>query len=161
MKVEINNKVLVPFDYSDFCANSLKHALTLFEPSQIEVIHVAHIPMANSPGVIWDQVNEDTVRENCIKSFGEFCEKHALPPDLHFVVSFGNPGEQVAKRAADMGASMVLISSHGRKGIARWFLGSVAERVVRLCPCPVLVVKPDEIVEERKQKLAEIESSIP
>lgn len=157
MKVEINNTVLVPFDYSEFCAKSLEYALQLFDASQIEVIHVAHVPMANSPGVMWEQVNEDTIREHCIKSFGEFCEKNGLPQDLKFTVAFGNPAEQIARHASSEAVGMVLISSHGRKGIVRWFLGSVAERVVRLTPCPVLVFKPEEIINERKRKLAEME----
>lgn len=157
MKVEINSKVLVPFDYSEFCAKSLQYALTLFDASQIEVLHVAHVPMANSPGVIWDQVNEDTIRENCTKSFSEFCQKQGLPSDLGFRVEFGNPGEQIAKVAAEELAGLIVISSHGRKGIVRWFLGSVAERVVRLSPCPVLVFKPEEIANERKRKLAELD----
>ena len=160
MKVDINSKVLVPFDYSEFCAKSLKYALTMFDASQIEVVHVAHVPMANSPGVIWDQVNEDTIRDHCNKSFGEFCQTHELPEDLNFKVAFGNPADQIAKIADDDLIGLVLISSHGRKGIVRWFLGSVAERVVRLAPCPVLVFKPDEIINERKQKLAELETAL-
>lgn len=158
MKVEINNRVLVPFDYSEFCANSLQYALTMFDVDQVEVLHVARVPMANSPGVIWDKINEDTIRENCIKSFREFCEKHDLPENLSFHVKFGDPAEQIARFADEIKADMVFISSHGRKGIARWFLGSIAERVVRLAPCPVVVVKPDEVIKHRRQKLAEMDA---
>lgn len=50
--------------------------------------------------------------------------------------------EEIAQIAADLEADLVVVGTHGRRGIARWMLGSVAEAVVRLAPCPVLVVRP-------------------
>lgn len=59
------------------------------------------------------------------------------------------PATEVAQIAADLEADLVVVGTHGRRGIARLLLGSVAESVVRLAPCPVLVVRPKALQEEQ------------
>jgi nucleotide-binding universal stress UspA family protein len=56
------------------------------------------------------------------------------------VVTEGSPARQIAE-LAERGASLIVIASHGRSGLLRLALGSVAERVIREAPCPVLVVR--------------------
>lgn len=51
-----------------------------------------------------------------------------------------NPGDAVARLAAEIGADVIVMPTHGRSGLERWFIGSVAERVMERAPCPVLVV---------------------
>jgi nucleotide-binding universal stress UspA family protein len=51
------------------------------------------------------------------------------------------PAEEIAQIAADLEADLVVVGTHGRRGISRLLLGSVAEAVVRLAPCPVFVVR--------------------
>jgi nucleotide-binding universal stress UspA family protein len=58
------------------------------------------------------------------------------------------PAQEIAQIAADLEADLVVVGTHGKKGIARLLLGSVAEAVVRLAPCPVLVVRPKELPEQ-------------
>src|SRR6185369_10411182 len=58
------------------------------------------------------------------------------------------PATEVAQMAADLEADLVVVGTHGRRGIARLLLGSVAEAVVRLAPCPVLVVRPKALPHE-------------
>jgi nucleotide-binding universal stress UspA family protein len=58
------------------------------------------------------------------------------------------PAEEIAQIAADLEADLVVVGTHGRSGIARWLLGSVAEAVVRMAPCPVFVVRPKALQEE-------------
>jgi nucleotide-binding universal stress UspA family protein len=53
-----------------------------------------------------------------------------------------NPSEEVAQLAADLEADLVVVGTHGHRGLTRILLGSVAEATVRLAPCPVLVVRP-------------------
>ena len=49
--------------------------------------------------------------------------------------------EAVAQEAVNWGASLVVVGTHGRRGIGRLLMGSGAEQVIRLAPCPVLVVR--------------------
>jgi nucleotide-binding universal stress UspA family protein len=52
-----------------------------------------------------------------------------------------NPAEVIARQAKKLHASMIIMGSHGRTGLQRLLLGSVAERTLRLAGCPVLIVK--------------------
>ncbi len=56
-------------------------------------------------------------------------------------VRLGDPGQISCDRAEELGAELIVVGSHGRTGLTRMLLGSVAERVVRLAHCQVLVVK--------------------
>ncbi len=56
-------------------------------------------------------------------------------------VQLGQPADTIAELGRREGVDMIVIGSHGRRGLERFFLGSVAERVLRLAECPVLVVK--------------------
>ena len=56
------------------------------------------------------------------------------------------PSHEIAQLAADVEADLVVVGTHGRRGMSRVLLGSVAEAVVRLAPCPVLVARPKRIV---------------
>jgi len=51
-----------------------------------------------------------------------------------------SPSHAMAERAAELGVDLIVVATHGRTGLAHFFIGSVAERTVRLAPCPVLVV---------------------
>ncbi len=65
------------------------------------------------------------------KEFGKVC----------LDVRMGDPGQVASDRAEELGADLIIVGSHGRTGLTRLVLGSVAERVTRLAHCPVLVVK--------------------
>jgi nucleotide-binding universal stress UspA family protein len=56
-------------------------------------------------------------------------------------VSFGNAGFRISEYAQEIGADLIVIPSHGRTGIERMLIGSVAERVVQHSHCPVLVLR--------------------
>jgi nucleotide-binding universal stress UspA family protein len=66
--------------------------------------------------------------------------------EVSFLVWTGDPGDQIVSAAEAERVDMVLVGSHGRGAVGRLFLGSVSEHVVRNAPCPVLVVRPREVV---------------
>jgi nucleotide-binding universal stress UspA family protein len=59
----------------------------------------------------------------------------------------GVPAEEIARTAAMKGADMIVTGTHGRTGLRRVLMGSVAEQVLRTAPCPVLTVRPPELRE--------------
>lgn len=59
----------------------------------------------------------------------------------------GVPAQEVARAAAMKGADMIVTGTHGRTGLRRILMGSVAEQVLRTAPCPVLTVRPPELRE--------------
>jgi nucleotide-binding universal stress UspA family protein len=65
-----------------------------------------------------------------------------------WVLKTGMAPESIAEIAVETRADLIVIGTHGRTGLTRLVIGSVAERVVRLAPCPVLTVKPPEVARE-------------
>ena len=61
---------------------------------------------------------------------------------LTAVVRRGMPAEEIKRFAQEEGIDLIVMASHGRTGLRHMVMGSVAERVVRLCSVPVLTVKP-------------------
>jgi len=70
-----------------------------------------------------------------------FCRRMAPPSTALEFVEVGQPAAKIVEAAKQWPASLIVIGSHGRTGITRILLGSIAEGVIRHAPCPVLVVK--------------------
>lgn len=141
MSAFTNQPVVVPWDFSDLSVEALDKAIEFVDsPQQIIVVHVTSYPAVTEPSVVWGTYSEDTIRDNLKNSF-----QKVVPPDkypgLEFVSLFGDPGSKITDLAEKRQAGLIVISSHGRSGLAHLLLGSVAERVVRLAPCPVLVLR--------------------
>jgi len=60
---------------------------------------------------------------------------------LKIEVRFGDPGHEIVEYAREIEAGLVVMASHGQSALRHLLIGSVAERVVRLAHCPVLVLK--------------------
>ena len=63
--------------------------------------------------------------------------------NAHAVVKAGVPWKEIVRLAAEEHAEMIVMGTQGRTGLEHLMLGSVAERVIRTAPCPVLTVRPD------------------
>jgi nucleotide-binding universal stress UspA family protein len=64
------------------------------------------------------------------------------PPRIETRLEDGPPAQQILDVAAETGADLIVVGTHGWSGLLRWMLGSVAHRVVQTAPCPVLTVGP-------------------
>lgn len=71
----------------------------------------------------------------------DYRERLALPESAVAFVAAGRPTDEIVKAARKWQADLIVIGSHGRTGVQRALLGSVAEAVTRHAPCPVLVVR--------------------
>ena len=71
------------------------------------------------------------------------------------------PAHEIAQLAADVEADLVVVGTQGRRGISRLLLGSVAEAVVRLAPCPVYVVRPKALPKAHAEEGPKIEPPCP
>ena len=133
--------VLVPFDFSDESIRAVDESRQMVaEPSRIHVIHVLPILAATEPGLVWDNVNDETRRDHVEREMrNRFAEQKYH--GIQFAVAFGDPGSEIAGHAERIGAELIVLPSHGRTGLKRLLIGSVAERVCRLAHCPVLVLK--------------------
>jgi nucleotide-binding universal stress UspA family protein len=134
-------KVLVPIDFSEDSLAAVDVSLQFVGGAQqVHVIHVLPLLTDYEAAVVWsDSANE--LQNEKIK--GVLRERLPGPQyeGLRVEVRSGDPGHEIAAYAQDLGADLIVIPSHGRRGLSHLLIGSVAERVVRLAHCPVLVLK--------------------
>lgn len=134
-------KTIVPIDFSELSYQSLERAIEIAgQASAVHVIHVLPELNAMEPGVMYQTVTDETRVENT-KAFlkKKFAEDQY--PGLVVHATVGDPGHKVADYAQQEGADLIVLPSHGRTGLKHLLLGSVAERVVRLAHCDVLVLR--------------------
>jgi nucleotide-binding universal stress UspA family protein len=135
---------LVPLDFSRGSLRAFDYALSLARETKgkLVALHVAPAEMVYPPtGGRFDfyAFLERDAREN----FRRVAKRKKLKPaDCRFIVASGtNFAEVIARQAKKMRAAMIIMGSHGRTGLQRFLLGSVAERTLRYADCPVLIVK--------------------
>lgn len=136
--------LLVPTDFSDQANQAVDDGLAMVEDAQhLTVLHVAPALSSFSEGdplVGWNMVSDEDrtkhLREMLHKKFADQKYKH-----VRFEVAYGTPAEEIASFAVKEHVDLIVLPSHGRTGLARLMIGSVAERVVRLAHCPVLVLR--------------------
>ncbi len=136
--------VLVPIDFSEQAFEAVELGLELAgEPEKLTVLHVA-VPtdsfMVGDPAVVWQQVSSETRTDYFQKEFRDHFPSSEYDA-VRFEVVFGNPADEIARCAQDFQTDLIILPSHGRTGLARLMIGSVAEHVVRLAHCPVLVLR--------------------
>jgi nucleotide-binding universal stress UspA family protein len=133
--------ILVPADFSDGSTSAfgLAQALARDYGARIVVAHVVEPPRATGvEGVLVFQpeVNWESFRQRLVERY----RADAAIPIEHIVVE-GYPAEEIARLAGDYHADVIVIGTHGRTGLSRLIMGSVAEQVLRRAPCPVVTIK--------------------
>jgi nucleotide-binding universal stress UspA family protein len=108
-----------------------------------EHLHVIHVLIDITPleaGEVWGVIDPQARIEQAQRLLRE---KLADPKyqGVHTAVLMGEPAHGIANYAQEKQAELIVIPSHGRTGLTRLLIGSVAERVVRLAHCPVLVLR--------------------
>ena len=122
-------KILYPTDFSSYSNQAYFHAVGLAETygATLTVVYV-HTPGGPGDKAHW-QAQLEQVRPANPKI-----------PVSHVLLE-GDPAAEIARFAADAGIDVIVIGTHGRTGLDRLVIGSVAEKVMREAPCSVLVVK--------------------
>ncbi len=144
-------RLLCPVDFSPASSAALAQALELAAASggTVEVAHVCNVPSYVRPDLlVWaDSMSRpmSEVAEESAKASLESLLAPLTPQNRARVqtsIHFGPPAGTISKLAEARKANLIVMGTHGRHGISLKLLGSVAERVVREAPCPVLVVRP-------------------
>ncbi len=149
-------KILSPTDFSEPSIRALRVAVELAQSFSAEIIliHVVSpIPVATGP-VVAQGLDTEEYLERMLAYARESLDRvvsDLVPENLNTrtLVFTGNPGDEIGRAAKDEGADLIVIASHGLTGWRRFIFGSVAERVVRFSPCPVLTVPAEEREEEK------------
>ncbi|MGB3137884.1 MAG: universal stress protein [Nodosilinea sp.] len=141
MTLFASDNVLVPIDFSEESNQALDKALSSFDATTtVHVIHVLSPLEPTQPGMVWQTVDDKTRVDHINALFQEKFPGEAYQKVM-FAVKTGNPSSEIIDYAEGNSIDLIVIPSHGRTGLSRFFLGSVAERVVRFARCPVLVLR--------------------
>jgi nucleotide-binding universal stress UspA family protein len=141
-------RVLVPFDFSEASREALNVART-FVPDlgtptagSISVIHVIMPPPVTSLGLLWQgPFDEDQAAAQGLTALRKDLAESGTADFEAIVRVSSHVAEEIVDFAERDRTDLIVIPSHARKGFDRWLLGSTTERVVRLAPCPVLVLR--------------------
>jgi nucleotide-binding universal stress UspA family protein len=134
-------RVLVPIDFSEEAFKAQEKTLqALAEPSHLHLLHVLPHLNPGDPGIIWQTVDDVSRKQHVTQAFRDRFSS-PLYEAVQFVTRIGEPATEIVEYAQENQITLIVIPSHGRKGLQRFLIGSVTERVVRLAPCPVLVLR--------------------
>jgi universal stress protein A len=134
------HSILVPvdFDSNSRSALDLARQMATAGDATLHLMHVIGILL--SPG---EAASVIVAREDDVKAELEKIAREQLSGARHQVyIRTGDTARAIVDTARDLRADLIVMPTHGRRGLPRLFLGSVAERVVREAPCPVLTVRP-------------------
>jgi len=138
--------ILVPFDFSEYSEKAFTWALAMAEQwgARLRLLHVVPLPIysSNVLGVHFNVADVEarlqTDAEARIQEVVSSVGKPAVPVDTQIIR--GEPFTDICRVAEQEKIDLIIMGSQGRTGLSHVLLGSVAERVVRYAPCPVLVV---------------------
>ncbi len=148
MDIQELGSILVPTDFSLHSCEAFTWAAFFARKfkSKVLILHVISEKVANElisiPGNPWEAVLEREEKQMkeyfsacLVGDFGDAIEKETL-------VEVGSPHLKILDTASKRNISIIVMSTHGRTGIAHALMGSIAEKIVQRAPCPVFLVRP-------------------
>ncbi|MBC8353182.1 MAG: universal stress protein [Planctomycetes bacterium] len=137
----LSGTVIVPVDFSDESFAAVDVAIDISgDDSRVTVVHVLPSFEHYEHDLLFQEIDHAKRRNHAEEALRRRFDSSEYGL-LKVKVSFGDPGQRIADAAEVRHAGMIVMPSHGRTGLQRVLLGSVAERVIRLAHCPVLVLR--------------------
>jgi len=136
--------ILVPYDGSLPAQEAVEHAIEEYGDRPIVLLRVVELASGMTDAG-WELIKEELKerREEIAADVTDELEALIDERDVEFEIETvtGNPAREIVRYAEENDIEYIVIGSHGREGISRMLLGSVAEKVVRRSPVPVVVVR--------------------
>jgi nucleotide-binding universal stress UspA family protein len=140
-------KILIPVDFSAPSKAALAWALDYasHRPAELHVVHVVerHLQLSDLSAGFDDLKDElEAIKKQAESQLSELAttDKSSVGTIRQHVAT-GKPAPEIVRVAKDIYADLIVIGTHGLKGVERMIIGSVAEQVVRKASCPVVTVK--------------------
>ena len=145
--------ILVPTDMSEGAEEALDFACELAQTfgATIHLLNVIGIPTLGVPelGVALTSTMIDSmVHDNQVALEEIATRKRGSVQIGQVLLRTGDARDMICQAAKEVGADLIVMGTHGRRGVTRALLGSVTESVVRMAPCPVLTVRPHTVHHE-------------
>ena len=134
------SNILCPLDFDQGSLRALSVAadIALEHNATLYLLHVIHLHIAPEPALSFAQA-EKTAQSH-LEQIGH--QKLKSGTRFELMVISGDAAGEILQMATRLNIDLIVMATHGRKGLRRLVLGSVAERVVREAPCLVLTIKP-------------------
>jgi nucleotide-binding universal stress UspA family protein len=146
------HRIVVGVDFDECSERAVDHAIELARAleANVAVVHSYELPMYwgfPTGAIVATADMAERIVEAAKAGLQSIAEKRKRAGvELSTVLRNGAAAEQVGAAAQELGADLIVVGSHGRRGLSHAFLGSVAERIVRTASRPVLVVRsPPEV----------------
>jgi universal stress protein A len=135
--------ILVPTDFSPYAEHALQEALAIATRDKAHVLLLHVLPFLTFTWVDeWSLARaqfEDKIQRDAEQQLQTLAAQQTIPTETH--VLWGDPATTICDVAKTRPCELIVMSTHGRTGLAHVFIGSVAERVVRYASCNVLIVR--------------------
>ncbi len=147
-------KIAIPLDGSELAEAALDAAIPLAKAFGSEVLLVGVLDLTAGMYDVYSEafspVDLKAQLEKFIEAALDRATKRVEAQGVRTrrFLEVGIPHEQIAEVAGRENADLVVMTTHGRKGLTHLLLGSVTEKVIRTAPCPVLVVRPPAATSE-------------
>ena len=136
--------ILHPTDYSDVSQVALAYAVSLAHDHRARLVILHAVETLGPENVTYGEAVSELqpagYRKRLLDDLHQIRSPDPQVP-VEYVVAEGEPAAEIVRVAGEKNCDLIVMGSHGRSGVRRWLGGSVAEHVVRLASCPVLVVK--------------------
>lgn len=135
--------ILVTTDFSGYSATALDYAFPLANAAhaKVHLLHVVEGRRRHSVPIGYEDADWNALQKFIAENTDEFT---VVEPAL----AYGSPAAEIIRYAAEHKIDLIVIATHGRTGLSHVVVGSIAERIVRVSPVPVLTVKPRAFLEE-------------
>lgn len=143
-----NSTIVLPWDFSEMSQSALEFAIKRTLPANIRVVCVLEKPDPFRVGIVSGESEEEHARADCEAQFWGRVDREIVP-DLRFDAVFGDPATEIENFAESVDADLILMPTHGRSGIKRLVLGSVAQKVVHIASCPILLLPTASLEAEK------------
>lgn len=142
--------ILAPTDFSPYSTQAIEYAFALAQTfgAKLSLLYVIEMPAFPVEGTVLSQGGTtllDDLKRDCNREMDRLlpdAEASQVEVARHVVV--GKPYRTIVKIAEAKKADLIVMATRGRTGLSHLLMGSVAERVVRIAPCPVLTIRATE-----------------
>jgi len=141
------DKILIAIDFSENSNYAFEYALTLARQfnAELTLMHVINEPVDLRgfyvPHISFEQLEKE-IEAGAVSMMEKFCqERLANFTGYQTAIITGIPYEEIIRKSLEIGASLIVLGTHGRTGLDHIIFGSTAERVVRGSTCPVLTIR--------------------
>ena|SRR5689334_4363912 len=143
--MNVPRNILVPVDLGEQTESVLDYAVALAAKldAKIHLLHVIGRPLLGAEtGIIVTETVSDEIIARCQDELDRLTLARASKlPFAQIPLRFGDPRTEIQAVAAEINAELIVMGTHGRRGVSRLVLGSVAESLVRTARCPVLLIR--------------------